>query len=67
MDIPPTLILTPYNYFEWKPKTLLLLGSRALYRITMAMKVEPNSAIDKSKFFNIVDEAFRILYLSISP
>ena len=42
------------------------LISRGLYRITMGTKVEPNSAVEKSKYFNRVDEAFGLLCLSIS-
>jgi hypothetical protein len=32
------MILTPYNYFEWKPKVILLLQSKGLYGITMETK-----------------------------
>ena len=33
----------------------------------MGNELEPNSAIEKSKYFNRMDEAFRLLCLSISP
>ena len=42
------------------------LCSRGLYRVTMDTEDEPGSAIDKSRFLNKKDEAFRFLCLSIS-
>ncbi len=67
MEFPQSAILTPYNYFEWKPKIQLHLRIRGLFRITMETEVEPTSAIEKSRYFNRMDEAFSILCLSISP
>ena len=67
LEFPQSTILTPYNYFEWKPKIQLHLRSRGLFRITMETEVEPTSAIEKSRYFNRMDEAFGILCLSISP
>ena len=32
----------------------------------MGIEVEPNSAVEKSKLFNRLDEAFRMLCISIS-
>ena len=37
---------------------------KGLYRVTMG--TEPNFAVEKSKYFNRLDEAFRLLCLSIS-
>jgi hypothetical protein len=66
MEQPSTsVILTPFNYFEWKPKIILML-SKGLYRVTIGTKVEPNSAIEKAEYFNRMDEARGILCLSIS-
>ena len=45
-----TILLTPHNYLEWKPKIILLLGSRGLYQITMAIEVEPDSTDEKMIF-----------------
>ena len=39
---------------------------RGLYRVTMDTEDEPGTAIDKSRFLNKKDEAFRFLCLSIS-
>jgi hypothetical protein len=64
MDLPPSMILIPYTYFEWKLKVLLLRRKR-FCQITMETKEKPNSTIDKAIFFNIVDEAFELFWLSI--
>jgi hypothetical protein len=53
MDFPSTNILTPYNYFEWNPKVLLLLKNKGLYQISMGIEVEPNSVDEKAQFINI--------------
>ena len=34
--------------------------------VTMGTEVEPNSVVEKSKYFNRLDEAFGLMYLSIS-
>ena len=60
------VLLTPFNYFEWKDKMMIEMSSKFLCKVTMGTKVEPNSAIEKSKFFNRLDEAFGILCLRIS-
>ena len=60
------VLLTPFNYFEWKVKMVIQLTLKGMYRVTMGIEVEPNSTIDKSKFFNGLDEAFGMLCLIIS-
>jgi hypothetical protein len=67
MEFPASAILTPYNYFEWKPRILHQLRGRGLYQISMATEEEPTSAVEKSKFFNHMDEAHGLLCMSISP
>ena len=59
------VFLTPFNYFEWKEETVIQLRLKGLYRVTMGTKVEPNSIVEKSKFFNRLDVAFRMLCLII--
>jgi hypothetical protein len=66
MDHPQHVILTPFNYHEWNSKEMILL-SNGLYRITMGTEIEPNSAVEKEKWFNGMDEAFGLLFLSIYP
>ena len=44
---------------------VILLRSRGLYRVTMGTKNELNSVVKKSKYFNRLDEAFRMICLSI--
>jgi hypothetical protein len=62
-----TILLTPHNYLEWKPKILLLLRSRGLYQITMEMEVEPDSTDEKNDFLNRQDMAIGCICMSISP
>ena len=59
-------LLTPFNYFEWKANMVIHLRSKGLYRVTMGIEVEPNSAVEKAKYFNRLDEAFGMLYLDTS-
>ena len=67
MDQPSSsMILTHFNYFAWNPKIELLLQRKCLYRITMGTEVNPTSTIEKSKYFNIMDESYGILFSIIS-
>jgi hypothetical protein len=63
----PIILLTPHKYLEWKPEIILLIKIRVLYQITMAMKVEPDSADEKNDFLNRQDMAIGFICLSISP
>jgi hypothetical protein len=62
----PTILLTPHNYLEWKPKKILHLRCRGLYQIAMAMEVEPDSIDEKNDFLDRQDMAIGFIYLSIS-
>ena len=42
------------------------LCSKVLYRVTMDIEVEPNKIVDKEKYLNKLDEAYKFLCLSIS-
>ena len=44
---------------------VIQLRSKVLYRVTMGTEVEPNFVVEKSKFFNRIDEAFGILCIGI--
>ena len=59
------IFLTPFNYFEWKAEMVIQLRSKGLYRVTMGREVEPNSAVEKLKYFNRLDEVFGLLCLRI--
>ena len=59
------VLLSPFNFFDWKEEMVIQLRSKGLYRVTMGTKVEPNSAIEKAKYFNRLDEAYGFLFLSI--
>ena len=60
------ILLTPFKFFNCKVEIVIQLRSKGLYRVTMGTEVEPNSAVEKSKYFNILDEAYGLLCLSIS-
>ena len=59
-------ILTPFNFHSCKGDMEIQLRSRGIYRVTMDTEEEPGSAIDKSRFLNKKNEAFRFLCLSVS-
>ena len=59
-------MLTPFNLFDWKVEMVIQLRAKGIYKVTMGTKVEPNSAVEKSKYFNKLDEAYGWLCLSIS-
>ena len=67
MEFPKEAILTPYNYFAWEAMIEIFLRSRGLYRVYMAMEVEPTTAIEKFKYLNRMDEAYGALCMDISP
>ena len=67
MDSSSAIIFTSFNYHEWKAKISILLRSRGLYRVTLALENEPNAVIEKDKWHNRLDEAYGLLFLSISP
>ena len=66
MDQSQKIILTPFNFFEWKVEMEIISRTKGLYRVTMATEVEPNVATDKIKWHNRRDEAYGLLCLSIS-
>ena len=66
MDYSSTIILTPFNYHEWKSKIGILLPSKGLYRVTLALENEPNAIVEKAKWNNRLDEAYGLICLSIS-
>ena len=49
MDQSEKIILTPFNFFEWKEEMDILLRVKVLYRVTMAVEVEPNAVAEKIK------------------
>jgi hypothetical protein len=61
-----TILVTPHNYLEWKPKILFHLRCRGLYQIAMAMEVEPNSTDEKNDFLNRQDMAIGCIIYFIS-
>ena len=45
---------------------VIQLRSKFLYKVTMGTENDPNSDVEKSKYFNRLDEAFKVLCLGIS-
>ena len=45
---------------------VIQLRFKGLYRVTMGTENEPNSVVEKAKYFNRLDEAFNMLCLSTS-
>ena len=66
MEFSSSTILTPYNYYEWKPVILLHLRSKRLYQIVMGIEIEPMSEDEKSDWLNKSDMAYGRLCLSVS-
>jgi hypothetical protein len=67
MDYFPEILLMPHNYLEWKPNILLLLISRGLYQITMAMEVDLDFVNEKNDFLNRQDIAIGSIGMFVSP
>ena len=66
MDQSQKIILTPFNFFEWKDEMEILLRVKGIYRVTIEIEAEPNVATEKIKWLNRRDEAYGLLCLSIS-
>ena len=66
MDQSQKIILTPFNFFEWKAEMEILLRVKGIYRVNMVTELDPNAAAEKIKWHNRRDEAYGLLCLSIS-
>ena len=66
MDQSQTIILTPFNYLEWKARMEILMRIKGLYKVTMETKVDPNATSEKIKWNNRRDEVYGLLCLNIS-
>ena len=45
------IMLTPFNFFEWKVEMVIQLRAKGLFRVTMGTEVEPNSPMEKIQVF----------------
>ena len=45
---------------------VIQVRARGIFRVTMGTEVEPNSTVEKAKYFNKLDEAYGLMCLSIS-
>ena len=59
------VFLTTFNYFEWKVKMVIQLRLKGLFRVTMGIETESNSVVEKLKYFNRLDEVFKMICLII--
>ena len=59
-------LFTPFNYHQWKEDMEMQLHSKILFILTMEVEKEPIHYVDKEKYWNILDEAYGCLCLSIS-
>ena len=66
MDYSSAIIITSFKCHECKAKISIFLRSRGLCRVTLALENEPNVVIEKAKWHNRLDEAYRFLCLYIS-
>ena len=66
MDQSQRIILTPFNFFEWKYEMEIFLREKGIYRVTMATMENPNAAAEKIKWHTRRDEGYGLLCLSIS-
>ena len=55
-------ILTPLNYLDWRGDMHIVLHNNGIYRVTMCKEIEPKHDLKKSKYLNILDEAFHFVY-----
>ena len=60
------VLLTSFNYFEWKAEMVIQMRSKGLYRVTMGTDTNPNFVVEKDKYFNILDETFVMLCIDTS-
>ena len=60
------ILLTPFNFFDWKEEMVIQLRAKGIYRVTMGTEVKPNYPVEKAMYFNRLDEAYGLLCLSIS-
>ena len=60
------MILTPFNYIDWRDDMHIVFRNKGLYRVTMGRKVEPQQPLEKSKYLNKLDEAYDFMCIHIS-
>ena len=67
MDSSSAKILTPFNSHECKANFGILLHSKGLYRVSLALENEPNVIVEKYRWHSRLDEAYGLLCFSICP
>ena len=46
------IMITPLKFFDWKVDMVIQLRAKGIFRVTMGIEVEPNSVVEKAKYFN---------------
>ena len=64
MGISNIATLNSVNYYEWKSKIEILLRNIGLYKVTMALEIDPNGVFEKAKWHNRNYEYYGLLSLS---
>ena len=67
MDYSSSMIMTPFNYHEWKSNIGIMLRNNGLYIFNLALTNKPNFIVEKAKWNNRLDESYGFLCVSISP
>ena len=60
------IILTPFNYLDWRDDMQIVLCNKGLYSVTIAREVKPQQPLENSKYLNKLDEAFGFMCIHIS-
>ena len=60
------IILTPFNYVDWREYMQIALHNKCLFRMKMEREVEPQQYVEKYKFLNSLDEAFGFVCIHTS-
>ena len=63
MESSSAMILTPFNYHEWKSKIGILFCNKRLYKVTLPLENEPNAIVEKYKWHNRLDEGYGFVCL----
>ena len=63
MDSSSAMILIPLDYHEWDKNIGIMLRSKGLYKVCLALRYEHNVVAEKPMWHNRLDEAYGLLCL----
>ena len=61
IDQSQKIILTPFNFFEWKTEMEILLRVKGIYKVTMETEENHNASAKKIKWHNKRDDVENLL------